>query len=455
MTSADPARPAEDATLPSVEAGAAYDDPALPAAAHLTGPGAAPLLAAAVAELGLELRAVRVDEVTHEPGRSCTVTYRVDVATAGTGAPAPEEVLVATTSADGPPAGAAVLEADGVRVGLWRYPFDPLLPALADAVVPDRAGDLLDRLLLDGRRLDGHHDHPTAGRGDPVDAVDVVTYRAGRRAVVRLRRQGWEAYLRVMRPQRADRLVLVHTRLAEAGVPVPPVLGADVGRGLVLTGSLSAAGGRMLRDRLGAADGGPLPPAVDLAPMLDRLAAVELDGRRARRDPLADVATHVGALSAVLPPEAGRLEELHGRLRVDEPGDPDAVGAGATVHGDLHDGQVVVSADGRVAGVLDLDDAGTGNRADDLGNLLGHITTMAAATADLGGDADRVRSWAAGIDDLAERCAVDPDEVRRRGAAVALSLATGPFRAREPDWEGRTRRRLDGVDDLLAIRRRR
>src|SRR5690606_13855989 len=132
--------------LPVVGGTAVYEDPLLPGAAHLTGPGAAPLLVAAMSEIGLEVRSASVDDVTHEPGRSCTVTYRVRVAPPGSATTA-EEVVVATTSPHGPPEGAAVLESDGIRVGLWRYPFDPLLPSLAEAVVADLAGALLDRLV--------------------------------------------------------------------------------------------------------------------------------------------------------------------------------------------------------------------------------------------------------------------------------------------------------------------
>jgi len=43
----------------------------------------------------------------------------------------------------------------------------------------------------------------------------------------------------------------------------------------------------------------------------------------------------------------------------------------------------------------------------------------------------------------------DPVDLRARVAGVVLSLATGPHRARVPDWEAATRVRLDLAEDWL------
>ena len=44
---------------------------------------------------------------------------------------------------------------------------------------------------------------------------------------------------------------------------------------------------------------------------------------------------------------------------------------------------------------------------------------------------------------------VDPVELRLRSAAVVISLATGPYRGQEPDWEAETRRMVDSAEALV------
>ena len=44
---------------------------------------------------------------------------------------------------------------------------------------------------------------------------------------------------------------------------------------------------------------------------------------------------------------------------------------------------------------------------------------------------------------------VDPVELRLRSAAVAVSLATGPYRGQEPAWPRETRTILDVAEALV------
>lgn len=55
-----------------------------------------------------------------------------------------------------------------------------------------------------------------------------------------------------------------------------------------------------------------------------------------------------------------------------------------------------------------------------------------------------LNAWVPVFDDV-----VDPAELRLRAAAVAVSLATGPFRAQEPDWPAATSRILDAAERLV------
>ena len=209
---------------------------------------------------------------------------------------------------------------------------------------------------------------------------------------------------------------------------------------------LDALEGRPLRDRLVERAASPADSSTgsELGRMLEVLGAAGLDGRPARRRPLGDVTAHATVLAAVLPDQARRVRELVDRLDVGRPGDEDAIGAGITVHGDLHDAQLMVDERGRLTGLLDLDDAGRGARADDLGNLLGHATTVALAAP-----APASRQWLRTVAGVVDRSGCDPLEVTRRAAAVVLSLGTGPFRVREQGWEQATLERISAAEQLV------
>src|SRR5690606_28833060 len=110
------------------------DDALIPAAAHLLGDGAHDLVGAAVAHAHGDLRSLRPVQVQHRPGHELVVRYHAEVAWHG--AEPRIETLLAATTRDGAPEGTLVLEAEGMQAGVWRYPFDPELPGLPDAVTP-------------------------------------------------------------------------------------------------------------------------------------------------------------------------------------------------------------------------------------------------------------------------------------------------------------------------------
>ena len=55
-----------------------------------------------------------------------------------------------------------------------------------------------------------------------------------------------------------------------------------------------------------------------------------------------------------------------------------------------------------------------------------------------------IRTWVPVFDTR-----VDPLELRLRAAAVIISLATGPFRGQEPDWEWETMRMIASAEALV------
>ena len=411
----------------TIAGGAALHDDTLDAVVHLTGDGAVPLLAAAVGATGAQLGEASITQVSHEPGEACTVSYAAQLLWPD--GRRSDETFVAATTRQGPTDGAAVLTSGEPQVGVWRYPFAPGLPGLADAVHEDRLAVRLGAV------------------GPGPWRCRVVSYRPGRRAVVRAESPHRVVFVKLLRPAKAPALVLRHQLLHAAGLPVPELLAADPDDGFMVLDTLA---GEVLRERL--LDG----PSFDvhamdrvarpLMDLLERLGDVELDGRPARRRPLDDVTAHVGVIASVLPDQAARVHELLERLRVHDEGPAQATGSSRTVHGDLHDAQLMVDAAGNLTGLLDLDDAGTGVAADDLANLWGHAATMAQAAPDSAG----VRAWLGAARRLVHSSDADPDEVARRAAAATLSLATGPFRVREPGWQQATRARIGAAAALLA-----
>jgi aminoglycoside phosphotransferase (APT) family kinase protein len=114
------------------------------------------------------------------------------------------------------------------------------------------------------------------------------------------------------------------------------------------------------------------------------------------------------------------------------------------VHGDFHQGQLFAD-DGRVTAVLDIDNAGPGERSDEWATLLAHLSALALDTPG--------RETAVGYADAilahADR-RVPAKQLPLRTAAALLGLATGPFRLQHPQWSERTVAVLDLAMTWLA-----
>ena len=404
--------------------GVLIDDPVLPAAAHLTSAAAADAIGAAVALTGAELTVCRPRHVQYRPGSDLIVRYDATIRRDGR---EHHDTLIAATAAAGPPPGSVPVEAttdagDHLIVGVWRWPYDPVLPALERAVTPGRAEALLGDVV--------------AG---PV-TLEVVAYRPTERAVIRVTDAvGRVRYVKVTAPGTTAALVDRHVRLGAAGVPVPEVLAADAEQGWLAMAELP---GPTLRERLKAGTP-PWPAPEAFLDALDRIRSVGLTGAAPRRPRALDADGHARMLATVMPAERGRLGELIDRFG------PLAEAAlarsGPTVHGDLHEGQLVVDGD-RIVGVLDIDDVGPGDPFDDVATVIGHLRYRAGAATD--GSGAVIDAYA---DDLwrgfADR--TDPAVLDAVTAAVLVGLATGPFRIQQDDWATVVGRRLDLAERLL------
>jgi hypothetical protein len=378
-------------------------DDHLPEARVLLGGGARALVDTAVEAHGGRLLHLSRSQAIHRPGRSLAVRYAVEVSWAG--GPARSETIVAVVDRTGPVPDTLLLEADGMQVGLFRYPADPRLPGLPIATVPTRA------LAVVG--------------GSTPPELEAKTYRPCDRAV--LRASSPEVGVRYLKVARPSKVPTLERRLRALGgrLPVPPVVRVLPDDGIVVTDGLP---GVTLRDALRRGDH-EIPGPEALLELVDELAAVNVDDAGEVSSPVARAEGFVEVLAALLPPSRRRLERLRDRLGP-ETGVPDRL-----VHGDLHPAQVMVDR-GVVTGLLDVDDVGLGRPGDDLAVFLGHLASLAAADRSGRVRHHLARSFAA----FAER--VDPDELCRQTAAVLLGLATGPYRVQHAGWRRTTLDRI-------------
>jgi len=388
-------------------------DPDVPALDILIGPGAVPFLTSALETVGSRLRSHQVSQVRYVPSKSVTVQYSADVITASG---RPEKTTFVAMSGIPVPDGIPVFAADGLEVAFWQFPNDPFLHGLGSATDPDRVSNLLERL---------------GALKEPVK-LRTRAYRAGRRAVIEASGKSQRIFLKVVRPESTADLQLAHASLAHH-VPVPHTFGWSQELGIV---ALQAMAGRTLRAAL-TARSTRVPTGSDLVALLD-LFPQPNDDAPTVPGPHERASEHARLLKAVAPALAGRLSAIVDRLQ-SVPAE-----SRAAVHGDFHSSQILV--DGKnIVGIVDVDTAGKGERANDLAGLLGHLSTLAL---DSPARRDIERYGAALINDFDRR--VDPIELRLRVAGAVLGLATGPFRVQLRRWHENTEWRVALAESWIA-----
>lgn len=389
------------------------DDDELPAAVHLAGPDAESVLRTALDAVGGHLDAARAVHIQYRPGSD--VVVRFDSTVSWHGAPASRETLMASTSRRGAPAGTlpvvATVDDRELSVGVWRWPFDPVMPALSPMVTP----------ALAAARLVGVVDGPVE--------LNVVAYRPMERAVIRVcDSSGTVIYVKILPPAEVGPLVERHERLLTAGLPVPRVHAVDEVEGWM---ALAELPGETLRQRI-KSESTPWPGPGAYRELLERLRSVSLD-RRACATRTSDALGHAAMLAVVAPDLAGRIDDLAAALG---PAAQRSRLRSATVHGDLHEAQLIVDA-GRIVGLLDIDDAGVGDPLDDYATVLAHLrfrettTTSDHLRVRVGRYADELA--AAFTRDVAA-LGLDPAELGAVTAGALVGLATGPYRIQHPDW---------------------
>jgi aminoglycoside phosphotransferase (APT) family kinase protein len=408
------------------------EDPVLPAAAHLSGRAARDVLAAALRAAGGELNGFCPCHVQYRPGHD--VVVRFDATVSWSGRPPVDETLLAATTVHGAPPATLPVEAvtaagDRLTVGVWRWPFDPRVTGLPDAVTPSTAAQILGGIATGPMRL------------------EVVAYRPTQRAVVRATdATGVVHYLKAVAPARAAALVERHRVLSAAGVPVPRITHCDADAGVV---AMVAMDGPTVRERLHTGDR-PWPPGEQYERILRLLASAEVPGAEPLPSRVRVASSHAAMLAAVVPSERERLDRLTDQLA----GTAERAGARhrPTIHGDLYDAQLVTAigpeGGSRITGVLDIDDVGPGDPLDDRATTLAHLLVR---TLDRDVDASDRRAVAAYAAHLrrAFGTSCDPVDLDLVTAGALVGLATGPFRVQQRGWRHEVRRRIGLAERLV------
>ncbi len=184
-----------------------------------------------------------------------------------------------------------------------------------------------------------------------------------------------------------------------------------------------------LRDRLKSGHGAwPSPEAIDA--LLRLLAETGPDGWPGRASRTGDALAHAELLGTVAPGAVTALTALRRQLAASL--DDVVARSGPVVHGDLHEGQLLVDGSGAITGLIDIDDLGPGDPVDDPATLLGHLEYRSITATDPRLSA-RVHDHVVDLrDHFGAIHGTGPLELVT--AAVLVGLATGPFRVQATGW---------------------
>lgn len=371
------------------------------------------------------VRSVRLLYLRYKPLTSVLAGYRLehdDGATtrlyAKAFAPSAREKLAkAAAAAAARPDLVAGPGGDGVVV--YRFPFDPALPAL-ERLAGD---DALRRRRLLGRMLG------TASAGAPTSIeLSTVRYKPERRYVGRVRHGRRVLSVRLYGAAEFGRAVAGSATLrpGETLALARPAGRSRKHRAL----AFAWLAGRPLRD---AASDPSVHPALfaRVGRALAELHAQEPAGIGPRPHPALRTAGVVRAAGHLLPRLARDLERLGAGLAARLVAQPEMQ---QTLHGDFYLDQVLLQHE-RVV-LLDLDEVGRGDPAEDLGTFRAHLEADALLGVAPARSVDElIDGLHRGYRSLAP---LDPARVDLFTAVGLVGLLTTPFRTRHPDWPDRT-----------------
>jgi aminoglycoside phosphotransferase (APT) family kinase protein len=249
----------------------------------------------------------------------------------------------------------------GDSASVWLYPRDPVLPALHD---------LTD--VVTARRV-------LAGIGIAIQptSIDVVSYRPGRRAVLRINTVRGSIYAKVVEPAKAESIAERHELYRANGLPVPKLFGWSAD-GVVAMSELPGVDAQSVVGRI-QNQGAFLDQLEFLCALLAGVPAFNT----ARRSLLDRLDWYVTRLSEHVPGEEERISYIAAAIRRCGAEGRDFAHTPVTIHGDLHLGQLFVDANdpSSISGMLDIDTAGTGDPADDAAAFYAHLIAVGETAA--------------------------------------------------------------------------
>ncbi len=254
--------------------------------------------------------------------------------------------------------GVLTIAVDGIDdpVAVWLYPSDPALPALRHLTDVASAAVVLGALGISA--------NPTA--------VRVVSYRPGRRAVVRVDSDSQPLFLKVVEPGKAGSISERHELFRQSGLPVPRLLGWSSDGVVGMSGlpgiEAQSAVGRIL-DHAAFLD-----QLEFLCSLLEVVPAVNT----ARPSLFHRLDWYLERLCERLPTDAERIAAVGAAVAAKGAEGYDFEYTPVTIHGDLHLGQLFVdeAAPSEITGILDIDTAGVGDPADDAGAFYAHVIAL-------------------------------------------------------------------------------
>jgi aminoglycoside phosphotransferase (APT) family kinase protein len=340
-----------------------------------------------------------------------------------------KEIVVAAIAAI--PEGSPTVEQDGVRIGVWLALDDPMLPAMRRGLDVRWLAGLLGEedfelgtvKIAMPSYVPGHRAVIQVDSRRPLLMPKLVFTKSGTlEEAERVRR----VFVKVVSPERAERVVGIAEAL-RGKVPVPPTAFGDTAGVIVQR----AVPGRTLGSAL-VEDPESAAAPESFAAVSAALSEVPLEGPLDQpvRGGTARLEWALRNLRVLVPSEAERLDRI-----VEAIGDLQPQPR-VTVHGDFHIDQVLVERR-KVTGIVDIDDVGSGEQADDLATAIGALIVQSAqyGLSDFNRYAQRVHQTADRL--------VDRDELRRRIAVAILEFAVASFQAGRASWQDVAAARLE------------
>jgi hypothetical protein len=255
----------------------------------------------------------------------------------------------------------AFIFTSAAAASVWLYPADPVLSALSRVTDVASATAMLTTLGLPGA--------PTA--------VDVISYRPGRRAVVRVDTDSDPLFLKVVEPSKAESISERIELFRSSGLPVPRLLGWSPD-GVIAMSGLPGVEAQSVVALIG-----DQTAFLDQVEFLCALVAGVASVTTARPSLYRRLDWYLERLSERLPNELARIGQVGAAISLRGAEGHAFAFTPVTIHGDLHLGQLFVDkeAPSVIAGMLDIDAAGVGDPADDAGAFYAHVVALGESIA--------------------------------------------------------------------------